>query len=155
MRNSIYTLLAALCILSCGDVDLKQGDVLYLRHKGADMPAHVYGNIPSKTFMILLHGGPGGNGLEYRGGRYVEDLEKEIAVVYWDQRGQGNSRGNGHQETLNMDLLLDDLDQLVVMLKHQYGDDINLFLYGHSWGGTYGTKYMMSEARQVQFNGWI
>ncbi len=155
MRNSIYTLLAALCILSCGDVDLKQGDVLYLRHKGADMPAHVYGNIPSKTFMILLHGGPGGNGLEYRGGGYVEDLEKEIAVVYWDQRGQGNSRGNGHQETLNMDLLLDDLDQLVVMLKHQYGDDINLFLYGHSWGGTYGTKYMMSEARQVQFNGWI
>ena len=106
--------------------------------------------------MILLHGGPGGNGLEYRGGRYVEDLEKEIAVVYWDQRGQGNSRGITHtKKTLDMDLLLDDLDQLVVLLKNQYGNDINLFLYGHSWGGTYGTKYLMSEARQAQFNGWI
>jgi len=80
MRNILYIILAALCLVSCGDVDLKQGDVLYLRSKGADMPAYVYGNMSSKTFMILLHGGPGGNGLEYRGGRYVEDLEKEIAV---------------------------------------------------------------------------
>ncbi|MFT5724746.1 MAG: pimeloyl-ACP methyl ester carboxylesterase [Bacteroidia bacterium] len=155
MNKILTILIIALTVISCGDASIKQGDVLYLRNKGADMPAYVYGNITSNTFMILLHGGPGGNGLEYRGGQYVEDLEKEIAVVYWDQRGQGNSRGNKHDETLNMDLLLDDLDQLVLLLKHQYGADINLFLYGHSWGGTYGTKYMMSEKRQSQFNGWI
>jgi len=155
MRNYILSITVLLMAVGCGDVDIKQGDVLYLRHKGADMPAYVYGNMASNKFMILLHGGPGGNGLEYRGGRYVEDLEKDIAVVYWDQRGQGNSRGNNYPEDLTMDLLLDDLDQLVTLLKNQYGKDINLFLYGHSWGGTYGTKYMMSEKRQAQFNGWI
>ena len=121
------------------------------------MPAHVYGNMPSKTFMILLHGGPGGNGLR---------------IPRWQVRGRPRKRNRGGilgstrarqlawqlriRETLDMDLLLDDLDQLVVMLLNiQYGDDINLFLYGHSWGGTYGTKYLMSEARQAQFNGWI
>ncbi|MFT5512412.1 MAG: pimeloyl-ACP methyl ester carboxylesterase, partial [Bacteroidia bacterium] len=155
MRNYLITITILLMALGCGDVDLKQSDVLYLRNKGADMPAYVYGNVASNKFMILLHGGPGGNSLEYRGGRYVEDLEKEIAVVYWDQRGQGNSRGNNYTEELTIDLLLDDLDQLVVLLKHQYGENINLFLYGHSWGGTYGTKYMMSDKRQAQFNGWI
>jgi pimeloyl-ACP methyl ester carboxylesterase len=155
MNKYIVFVLIAMISVSCGDTSLKQGDVLYLRNQGTDMPAYVYGNMASKTFMILLHGGPGGNGLEYRGGRYVEDLEKEIAVVYWDQRGQGNSRGNNHDKALDMDLLLDDLDQLVLLMKHEYGEDINLFLYGHSWGGTYGTKYMMSDARQTNFNGWI
>ncbi len=152
-----YLLLYVSCfwLFSCGDTDIKQGETLFLRHKGCDMPAYVYGNTASNTFMILLHGGPGGNGLEYRGGVYAENLEKEIAVVYWDQRGQGNSKGNNHAEELTMDLLLDDLDQLVFLLKHQYGEDINLFLYGHSWGGTYGTKYLMSKKRQQQFNGWI
>lgn len=153
--HKTFILLLTLAMLGCGDVNLKQGDVLYLRHKGADMPAYIYGNMSSNTFMIVLHGGPGGSGLEYRGGQYVEALEKEIAVVYWDQRGQGNSRGNGHHEAVTMDLLLDDLDQLVLLLKNQYGEDINLFLYGHSWGGTYGTKYVLSPARQLQFNGWI
>lgn len=155
MHKLIITVTAVITLISCGDSTLKQGDILYLRNKGADMPAYIYGDISSNTFMILLHGGPGGNGLEYRGGQYVEDLEKEIAIVYWDQRGQGSARGNNHHEALDMDLLLDDLDQLVVLLKSQYGQDINLFLYGHSWGGTYGTKYMMSEKRQQQFNGWI
>ncbi len=150
-----YYIIVVLLLCSCGASELRQGEVIYLRNQGVDMPAYVYGNISSKTFVILLHGGPGGNGLEYRSGIYVEDLEKEVAMVYWDQRGQGNSRGNGHKETLDMDLLLDDLDKLVTLLKNQYGSDISLFLFGHSWGGTYGTKYMMSQARQDQFKGWI
>jgi len=62
------------------------------------MPAYLYGNFDSKTFIVLLHGGPGGNGLEYRSGKYAEMLEEQFAMVYWDQRGQGNSRGNYHQE---------------------------------------------------------
>ncbi|MBO6518127.1 MAG: alpha/beta hydrolase, partial [Bacteroidia bacterium] len=152
---STIILIASLLLASCGTGDIKQGEVLYLRNKGADMPAYVYGNTGSKVFVILLHGGPGGNGLEYRSGNYVEQLEKEVAMVYWDQRGQGNSRGNNHKEELTMDLLLDDLDQLVRVVKERYGNDISLFLLGHSWGGTYGTKYMMSQKRQDQFKGWI
>jgi pimeloyl-ACP methyl ester carboxylesterase len=141
--------------MACGGSVVRDGEVIYVRSSGADMPAYVYGNTSSNTFMIVLHGGPGGNGLEYRGGIYVEDLEKEMAVVYWDQRGQGNSRGNGSKEELNIDLLLNDLDQLVAVLKSHYGENISLFLFGHSWGGTYGTKYLMEQWRQDQFKGWI
>lgn len=155
MNRLILLTFLSVSLYSCGGGDFRQGDVLYLRNKGADMPAYVYGNTTSRVFMILLHGGPGGNGLEYRGGSYVEKLESEIAVVYWDQRGQGSARGNSHDATVGMPLLMDDLDKLVTLLKHEYGSDISLFLFGHSWGGTYGTQYLMSTDRQQQFKGWI
>jgi pimeloyl-ACP methyl ester carboxylesterase len=155
MNKYLIISLLSLFLTACGGSVVRDGEVIYVRNQGADLPAYVYGNTASKTFMVLLHGGPGGNGLEYRGGTYVEDIEKEIAVVYWDQRGQGNSRGNGAKVDLNMDLLMDDLDHLVNVLKQHYGNDISLFLFGHSWGGTYGTKYLMSQQRQDQFKGWI
>lgn len=155
MRTLLLTLSVLAILTSCGSFDTRQGDVIYLRNNGNDMPAYIYGNVSSGNFVLVLHGGPGGNGLEYRGGRYAEILEEKVAMIYWDQRGQGNSRGNKHGEELDIGLLNDDLDKLVLLLKNQYGQDINLFLFGHSWGGTYGTSYLMSETRQKQFAGWI
>lgn len=155
MNKIALTLLVSATFFACSDPLVSEGDVLYLRNHGNDMPAYVYGNFNSKTFIVLLHGGPGGNGLEYRSGKYAKMLEEQFAMVYWDQRGQGNSRGNHHHEQLDMELLLDDLYKLIILLKNQYGSDISLFLYGHSWGGTYGTKYLLDKDRQSQFKGWI
>ena len=155
MNKYFTALIISVAFFACSDPSISQGEVLYLRNHGNDMPAYLYGNFDSKTFIVLLHGGPGGNGLEYRSGKYAEMLEEHFAVVYWDQRGQGNSRGNNHHEQLDIDLLLDDLDKLIALLKNQYGSEISLFLYGHSWGGTYGSKYLMDKDRQDQFKGWI
>ena len=41
-------------------------DTIFVRHKNADMPAYIHGNGSEKTFLIILHGGPGGFGLAYR-----------------------------------------------------------------------------------------
>jgi pimeloyl-ACP methyl ester carboxylesterase len=155
MKKVMYLLLFIGLVLSCNRSAFTSGEVLYLRHKGADMPAYVYGNTSSNTFILLLHGGPGGSGLEYRSGIYAEMLEEEVGMIYWDQRGQGNAQGNNPEEAVSMELLLDDLDQLVLAIKAKYGKDISLFLMGHSWGGTYGTSYLMEFIRQQHFKGWI
>jgi hypothetical protein len=57
-------------------------DHFFLKSGNQHMPITVVGNVDSKKFIIIIHGGPGGNGLDYRDA-YIKDLvEKEFVVVY-------------------------------------------------------------------------
>lgn len=146
------------CLQSCQKDELSTNmeATIYLRNGAADMPAYIYGNGASKVFILLLHGGPGGNGLGYRIGDYYQPLEEDYAMVYWDQRGQGMSHGNlVGSNKISLELIVEDLHQLILLLKHQYGEDISVFLMGHSWGGTVGSKYMTTENYQADVKGWI
>jgi hypothetical protein len=40
-------------------------ETIYVRHKGADMPAYVHGNADDKVFLVAIHGA-GSFGLSYR-----------------------------------------------------------------------------------------
>ncbi len=143
-------------LISCSSDDLSDlNEVIYVRHANADIPAHIYGNGTSETFIILLHGGPGGSGLDYRIGSYSERLEERYAVVYFDQRGQGMAQGNYDKDEVTVELMAADVDALARVLHHKYGNDIRLFLLGHSWGGTLGSTVMVTENYQQQYNGWI
>ncbi len=145
-----------LLVVSCQKEDLGDlREVVYVRRAGADMPAYIYGNGRSRIFVIILHGGPGGSGREYRMGGYSDDLEERYAVVYWDQRGQGMSQGHYDKEMVNLRDMAEDVQALALVLKHKYGDDISLFLMGHSWGGMLGTAVITTEDYQHLFNGWI
>ncbi len=143
-----------LLLASCEKDDLSGtlNDVLYVRYKHAEMPAYIYGNGSDKIFLIILHGGPGGKGIEYRVGG-IKDLEDKYAVVYLDQRGSGMSSGNYSKDDLTPQLMAEDVLALVKVLKYKYGDDIKLFLLGHSWGGTLGSKVLLLD--QTPFRGWI
>ncbi|MBS9463474.1 alpha/beta hydrolase [Flagellimonas sp. 389] len=147
-------LLSFLFILSCSQEeigDLK--DTLYVRHEGADMPAHIYGNATEKVFLVILHGGPGGDGLTYRAGTIKSKIEKECAVVYFDQRGSGMSQGRYSEDGISVDIMAEDVLALAKVIRHKYGDDSQIFLMGHSWGGTLGTAVMLKD--QNAFSGWI
>jgi pimeloyl-ACP methyl ester carboxylesterase len=158
IQKIIVLLLSFILLLSCSktaELSTNQSDVMYVRNKGADMPAYIYGNAASKVFIVLIHGGPGGNGLEYRGGQYAEELETDYAMVYWDQRGQGMSQGNYPTEDITINTMAEDLFVLVKSLKYRYGTDIKVFLLGHSWGGMLGTAYMINPTYQAEVAGWI
>ncbi len=143
-------------VVSCQKEDLNDlKEVVYVRRAGADMPAYIYGNGASKVFLIILHGGPGGSGREYRLGGYSDQLEERYAVVYWDQRGQGMSQGHYSKEKVNLRDMAGDVRALALVLKHKFGDDISLFLMGHSWGGMLGTAVITTEDYQYLFKGWI
>lgn len=130
-------------------------DMLYLSRKGADMPVYIHGNVSSQVFIIVLHGGPGGNGLEYRPGIFEETLEPNYAMVYLDQRGQGMSQGHLNSENNSISEMVEDIKALTIVIKAKYGVESSLFLLGHSWGGTLGTAYMTTQDYQNEFKGWI
>ncbi len=157
-RTIILLAITALTFFSCQkEVILSEEmeDTFYVRNGGADIPAFVYGNGASNVFLLILHGGPGGNGLEYRFGSYYKELEKRYAVVYTDQRHQGNAQGHLFEDDITVDTMVEDVHLLVKTLKARYGDDISLFMLGHSWGGTLGSAYMVKDDYQHELKGWI
>lgn len=123
---------------------------------GADLAVQIDGQIASKVFILLLHGGPGaGGGYSYNEGIYADRLESNYAMVYLDQRGQGASQGSYSIDEVNMQRFADDIYEVTLFLKQKYGQDISVFLMGHSWGGTTGTFALVNTDIQNEINGWI
>ena len=155
-RLLILLLLCAVSFFSC---ERSNGtttvDIINVVREGATIPAYIYGNTDSKTFVIILHGGPGGSGLEYKFGDYTTLLETNYAVVYTDQRGQGMSQSNSSAPVNSLELMTEDVYALALSLREKYGDDLNLFLMGHSWGGLLGTSVILNPTYSQQFDGWI
>lgn len=156
MKRFLLLLIVLSFLGSCQKDDIDNlAEVIYVRRNGADMPAHIYGNGSSRVFIIILHGGPGGSGLEYRDGVYSAMLEEKYAMVYWDQRGQGMSQGHYSEEIVTLAEMAKDVNALALVLRHKYGNNISLFLMGHSWGGMLGPATLITDDFQKEFNGWI
>jgi pimeloyl-ACP methyl ester carboxylesterase len=132
-------------------------DYFFLRNVGADMPVWVQGNTASKTFVVMLHGGPGGSALLIDGlfGDFCDPLEEKYGMVYWDQRGSGSTQGNYSPATLHPDQYVDDLEKLIRLLEDKYGEDISFFLMGISWGGYLGNAFLLKEDNQKAIRGWM
>lgn len=154
--KTIAVLFIIFSMIACSDeqVDLSNlSETIIVRHKQADMPAYIHGNASEKVFLIVLHGGPGGTGLQYRVNTIKSELEKNNAVVYFDQRGSGNAQGSYSESDVSVDLMAEDVLALAKIIKAKYGDDSQLFLMGHSWGGTLGPATLLKN--QALFAGWI
>jgi pimeloyl-ACP methyl ester carboxylesterase len=130
-------------------------DYFFLRNAGADMPIHVKSDIKAKYFLVLIHGGPGGTAMQYRSAPGIMWLEKQHAVVYWDQRGSGASRGSFAPRALTPQQIADDLGKLVLLLKEKYGNSIGIYILSHSWGAFPVAKYLSVPANSKQVAGWI
>ncbi len=159
MRN---ILIVALLCLACScqkEKFTKSGmanDHFFLQSNGANMPVYVRGNLNNEKIVILVHGGPGNSDLQYRvepngSEPKINKLEKEFAVVYYDQRGAGASQGNN----IDMDVInfKKDLKNLILLLKAKYGNNKKIYVMGHSWGG-FVVPYFLEEYQNM-VNGWI
>lgn len=157
MKKELFLyFLLVISFFSCESLDLTDySEQIYVTNDGATQPAFIAGNVSSKKLIVILHGGPGGNGLEYRVGDYYKQLEENVGVVYYDQRGQGMSYGKYTEDDVTVEQLTADLYALVKVLKTKFGNDTKIFLLGHSWGGMLGTAYLMNETYQKEISGWI
>lgn len=128
-------------------------DHFFLKSGNQHMPITVAGNVDSKKFIVIIHGGPGGNGIAYRDNYAKELVEKEFAVVYWDQRFAGNTQGNGG----NTDIaeFRKDIKKLLLLLGSKYGLDNNFYLFAHSWGGFLAPYFLVDGDNQEMVKGWI
>ena len=143
-----------LTLFGCRQQDLSNlNETFYVSRADADMPAYVHGNGSEKVFLLVLHGA-GSFGLAFRDGAFTEELESRYAVVYYDQRGQSMAQGSYASPDDIVDVMAEDVLALMEVLKVRYGDDIRLFLMGHSWGGMLSVATLL-KGGQEHVLGWI
>lgn len=143
----------ALVATSCG-LGYDEGEYLWIRREGADMPVMVRGNLDSGVFVIFNHGGPGSSAIFQASERFFAELERDYAVVLWDQRASGLAQGDARAESFTLDNFVADADLLVDVLEARYAPE-SIFMVGHSWGGTLAAAYVSDPERQARLRGWI
>jgi pimeloyl-ACP methyl ester carboxylesterase len=107
---------------------------------------------PSDTLILVLHGGPLGDSHVYNGGGWADRLEEQAQVAYFDQRGQGASRGAYDRDAYDPARAAEDVAEIATFLRLRYEPD-HLVLFGHSWGGMLGTLSLLDT--DVPADGWI
>jgi pimeloyl-ACP methyl ester carboxylesterase len=159
MKKIIVNLLIISSLTSCQKeqitISTDTHETFFLQEKGNAMPIQVHGNTASKTFMLLVHGGPGSSSLVYRTDEMKNMIEKDFAVVYWDQRYAWAAQGNTELDEAKFEDVVGDMEKVVAVLQKRYGSDISLFVYGHSWGGFLTPYYLVKGDNQKNIKGWI
>ena len=130
-------------------------EVFYVENAGASMRVLVKGNTASNIFVLVIHGGPGASAYFYNTNYIRDHLENNCAMVYWDQRNAGASQGNSNDENLNLNQMVEDLKKVIGVLKFRYGQDMSLFLLGHSFGGLIEADFVTRSDNQKMINGLI
>lgn len=151
-------IILCLSMVSCDKEFVLQNDMeesFYVRNNGSDMPIFVRGNGDANKILLLLHGGPGDTSVSYLNSAYSQQLHEHYAVAYWDQRQQGNSHGHIDKEENGLRQIVEDAHHVVKALQHRYGQDVEIYLWGHSWGGAVGTAYLQTDTYQDGIAGFI
>ena len=159
MKNLGFLFLLAVYLGACQKEVITIGphadDTFYLRQEDVSMRVLVRGNTGSKTFMIIIHGGPGSSAYIYNTPKMAEIVQQEFAVVFYDQRNAGASQGNDNAAEFNLDQYATDLKELISVLKLRYGQDINIFLWSKSFGGMVASAFMTKNDNQDLVKGWL
>jgi proline iminopeptidase len=159
MKKIVFNLLIIIGLSSCQKeqitVSTDAHDTFFLEEKGNSMPIQVHGNTASKTFLLIVHGGPGSDALIYRDNLVINTMETDFAVVYWEQRSTPISQGNTNLSEAKFEDVVSDLEKVVALLQYRYGKDISLFVNGHSWGGFLTPAYLVKGDNQKNIKGWI
>jgi pimeloyl-ACP methyl ester carboxylesterase len=151
---TIIAMLACRCKKEAVQLSDNTNDVFWLSNADADMPVWVKGNTASHVMILFLHGGPGSGSYQFIGFQ-TDQLWKSYSFAYWDQRDAGAAAGNSNYDNLNLDQMIDDLKKLVELIKYRYGNDMEIFLMGHSFGGLLGCGYLVQNNNQNNIKGWI
>lgn len=153
-----FILLAVIWLAGCKketpQLSASTNDVFWLSNAGADMPVWVKGNTASHVMILFLHGGPGSGSYRFIGFQ-TNQLWKNYSVAYWDQRDAGTAAGNSNYKNLNLSQMIDDLKKLIALIKYRYGNDMEIFLMGHSFGALLGCGYLVQNNNQDNIKGWI
>jgi pimeloyl-ACP methyl ester carboxylesterase len=157
MKKILFNIVIIVCLSSCQKEKITTSgmadDNFFLQVDGQSLPIKVAGNLDSKKILMIVHGGPGGSGLSYRTKHVIENIEKEFAIVYYDQRFAGASQGNGGIDDIG--IFKTDLKKVIQLVKAKYGTDKKIYLMGHSWGGFLVPYFLAEAANQDMVNGWI
>jgi proline iminopeptidase len=92
--------------------------------------------------LVVIHGGPGLSQDYLLPG--LGQLAKNHFVIFYDQRGGGRSSGEIHGDTLHMEALIEDLDNI----RRVFGFK-KISLLGHSWGALLAARYALAHPESI------
>jgi proline iminopeptidase len=110
------------------------GHDLYYRDLGVDK------GLPP---VILVHGGPGHSSLSFKNS--FDFLAGQTRVIYYDQRGSGNSQIKPHPKDYTIEQLVDDLE----VLRRDVVKADKIVLVGHSFGSAVVQRYAIKYPERV------
>lgn len=89
--------------------------------------------------ILWLHGGPGATQMPLAHAT-TRALERDFAVVHWDQRGAGKSNPRGFDPaTMTLGQFLQDAHEVTRYLQARLGTG-RILVLGHSWGTMLGAR---------------
>ena len=107
---------------------------LYYRELGTDK------GLPP---VILVHGGPGHSSLSFKNG--FDFLAEETRVIFYDQRGSGNSQIKPNPEDYTIEQLVEELEAL----RRDVVKADKVILVGHSFGSALVQRYALKYPEYV------
>lgn len=93
--------------------------------------------------LIVLHGGPG-LAQDYLLPELYKLAENNF-VIFYDQRGCGQSTGEINANTMNIETFVADLDAIRDTFKFK-----KIIVLGHSWGGFLAMHYAIAHPERVE-----
>lgn len=131
-------------------IDIEAGiqESTYIDIDGMKQYIQIRGENTENPVMIFIHGGPA-SPMGYVSAYYQKELESELTIINYDQRGCGRTYYNSNCNTnSNIDLLVDDLNVIVEYAKERFNKD-RVIIAGHSWGTVIGSIYVQKYPENV------
>ncbi|MEZ5059017.1 MAG: alpha/beta hydrolase [Saprospiraceae bacterium] len=159
IKHVLCALLLCCCLPACEKFELeKKADTYFhIQSENAVLPVWVRGNTSSKKFIIFVNGGPGLTSIDVALIdllKWKDGLEKDFALVYYDQRGCGNVQSNLSKEDISVGHYVRDLDAIIEVLKSKYSNP-EIILMGHSFGSYISMEYLQNADFQDKITAWI
>lgn len=121
--------------VDCATPTHVNGYDLYYRELGTDK------GLPP---VILVHGGPGHSSLSFKNG--FDFLAEETRVIFYDQRGSGNSQIKPNPEDYTIEHLVEELETL----RRDVVKADKVILVGHSFGSAVVQRYAIKYPQHVE-----
>lgn len=147
---ALTIVIARLINSSKNEIDTEKGiqESTYIDIDGMQQYIQIRGENTDNPVMIFIHGGPA-SPMGYVSAYYQKQLESELTIINYDQRGCGRTYyANTPDSDVNIDLLVSDLNAVVEYAKERF-DKENVIIAGHSWGTVIGTIYAQKYPENV------
>lgn len=127
--------------LPCRQCD---GDARSVRVDGFDLYYRALGQRGVTAPVVLLHGGPANSSQTFKGA--FDFLAAQYEVIYYDQRGSGNSQIKPAPGEYTIDQLVQELDTL----RRDVIKADKIVVVGHSAGGALAQRYALAHGDHVE-----